>query len=260
MRQQPFLSIVVPAFNEAGSIRRTLATMREFLDRQPYTYEVILASDGDDDTPAIATEIAEGWPNLILSLEQGRHGKGYGVRRGVAAASGEIIGFFDADYKTPIEELDKVLPCFEQGFDFAIGSRALAGSRIERPQRLYRRLGSRGFAMLMHAIVGLPDIHDTQCGFKFFTRRAALEIFPRTRIDGYMCDIEILRLASHLGYRITEVPIRWRDDGDSRLELVRGNLRNLQDLLRIRFASTAPRRVSAPSMVAVAEPSVPADG
>jgi len=257
--QHPYLSLVVPAFNEAGSIARTLAAIRSFLDAQPYTYQVVLASDGDDDTPRIATEIAESWPNLILSLESGRHGKGYGIRRGVALASGEIIGFFDADYKTPIEEVDKVLPWFSQGYDLVIGSRALAASRIERAQRWYRRVGSRGFALLMHAIVGLPEIHDTQCGFKFFTRRAALDIFSRTRIDGYMCDIEVLWLASHLGYRVMEVGIRWRDDGDSRLELVRGNMRNVRDLVRIRFTSADPNKRPAGAMVPIGEPSIPSD-
>src|SRR5690348_4828456 len=98
--------------------------MRAFLDVQDYAYEVILASDGDDDTPTIAAAIARQWPNLILSFEQGRHGKGYGVRRGAALASGDIVGFFDADYKTPIEEIDSVLPWFGRGFDLVIGSRA----------------------------------------------------------------------------------------------------------------------------------------
>lgn len=242
--QSPYLSIIVPAFNEAGSIRRTFSAMRAFLDAQDYDYQVILASDGDDETPSIAAEIAAEWPNLTLSIESGRHGKGHGVRRGVALATGEFIGFFDADYKTPIEEVTKVLPWLTQGFDVAIGSRALAGSRIDRAQRWYRRAGSRGFATLMHAIVGLPDIRDTQCGFKFFTRRAALDIFARARIDGYMCDIEILWLATQLGYRIKEVGIHWSDDGDSRLELVSGNLRNVRDLLRVRFGTEIPRKAA----------------
>ena len=251
MPQRPYLSIIVPAYNEAGSIRRTFDAMRRFLDAQEFTYEVILASDGDDETPAIASDIARTWPNLVLAVERGRNGKGHGIRRGAALATGDIVGFADADYKTPIEELNKVLPWLTDGFDIVIGSRALQGSRIERHQRLYRRLGSRGFAILMHAIVGLPDIHDTQCGFKFFSRQSAADIFPRTLVDGYMCDIEYLWLANHLGYRVKEVGIQWADDGDSRLELVRGNIRNMLDLVRIRLrvANTAVR----PARVLVAE-------
>lgn len=229
------MSVILPAYNEAASIGRTLAAMRTFLQDQGYGYEVIVAADGDDRTSEIVREAARDWPELRLSAERGRHGKGHGLRRGMALASGEIVGFLDADYKTPVDEATKLLPWLRQGYDVVIGSRALDDSRIEVHQPWYRRWGSRGFALAMHGIVGLHHIRDTQCGFKFFRRAAALEIFGRARIDGYMCDVEILWLAERLRYRVKEVGIRWRDDGDSRLELVRGNLRNTIDLLRIRF-------------------------
>jgi dolichyl-phosphate beta-glucosyltransferase len=125
-----------------------------------------------------------------------------------------------------------------------IGSRALRESRIERRQPLYRRLGSRGFSVFMHTVVGLPGIVDTQCGFKFFQRRAALDLFSRQKIDGYMFDVEILYLAQKAGYRIAQVPIRWRDDGDSRLVLLGGNVRNVIDIFRIRFGSARPAEPS----------------
>lgn len=240
MNQRPYLSVVVPAYNEARSIGATLAAMRSFLDQQAYTYEVIVAADGDDDTPQVVEALMQHWPHLHLSAERGRHGKGHGVRRGMRAATGQVVGFVDADNKTPIDELPRLLPWLTEGFEIVIGSRALAESRIEVRQPLYRQLGSRVFALGMRLIVGLPQIHDTQCGFKFFTRHAATEIFGRTRIDGYMCDVEILWLAQKLGYPVKEVGIRWRDDGDSRLDLVRGNARNLAELLRIRFQSVPP--------------------
>src|SRR5207248_345301 len=233
--RRPYLSIILPAFNEAGSIRCTLAAVRTFLEDQGYHYQVIVAADGDDATPDIVHEVARGWPNLHLSAERGRHGKGHGLRRGMALASGEIVGFLDADYKTPVDELTKLLPWLHEGYDLVIGSRALADSRIDVKQPRYRQVGSRLFALSMHAITGLHDIRDTQCGFKFLTREAAREIFRRARIDGYMCDVEILWLARRLGFRVKEVGIRWRDDGDSRLQLVQGNAQNVYDLLRIRF-------------------------
>src|SRR5437763_5881186 len=98
--RQPYLSIILPAFNEAGSIRRTLAAVRTFLQDQGYRYQVIVAADGDDATPDIVREVAREWPALQLSAERGRHGKGRGLRRGMAMADGEIVGFLDADYKT----------------------------------------------------------------------------------------------------------------------------------------------------------------
>jgi dolichyl-phosphate beta-glucosyltransferase len=231
----PYLSLILPAFNEAGSIRNTLTLMRTFLDRQGYDYQVIVAADGDDQTAAIVRDIAREWPNVELTAEAGRHGKGHGLRRGMRLARGEIVGFLDADYKTPVDEVTKLLPLLDQGFQLVVGSRGVADSNVRRKQRWYRQIGSRVFGIGMHAIVGLHHVRDTQCGFKFFTRAAAREIFARARIDGYMCDVEILWLAERLGYRVREVGIEWRDDGDSRLELVRGNMRNFLDLLRIRF-------------------------
>jgi dolichyl-phosphate beta-glucosyltransferase len=236
MPSNPYLSVVLPSYNEAERIGSTLAAMRTFLDAQPYSYEIVVAADGDDDTPKIVSELARCWPALKVSARAGRHGKGSGLRRGMGLASGEIVGFIDADYKTPIDEITRLLPWLDEGYDLVIGSRALADSVIEVYQPLYRQLGSRMFGLMMHCLVGLPKIRDTQCGFKFFKRTCADAIFARTRIDGYMCDIEILCLAERLGFSVREVGICWRDDGDSRLALVRGNLQNMRDLLRIRFA------------------------
>jgi dolichyl-phosphate beta-glucosyltransferase len=210
--------------------------MRSFLDRQDYSYEIIVAADGDDNTPEIVTGLARDWPALKLTAEAGRHGKGHGLRRGMHLVTGEIVGFLDADYKTPIDEFERMLPWLRNGYDLVIGSRALADSKIEVYQPLYRQIGSRLFALAMHTLVGLWSIRDTQCGFKFFTRAAADAIFSRAKIDGYMCDVEILCIAERLGLSVKEIGIRWRDDGDSRLQLVSGNLQNTLDLFRIRLA------------------------
>lgn len=233
------LSLIVPAYNEAKSIRRTLGLVRDYLDRQPFAYEIIVAADGDDGTRELVAELAccDQRLSVLGSVERG--GKGRGIRQGVARARGQIIGFCDADYKTPIEELDKVLPWFCEGYDIVIGSRCLAESRIEVPQPLYRQLGSRAFALAMHTLLGLWHIHDTQCGFKFFQREVALELFRLQKIDGYMFDVEILAIARRLGFRIKEVPIRWHDDGDSRLDLVSGNIRNVRDIFAIRASLSA---------------------
>ena len=158
----------------------------------------------------------------------------------MARARGRIVGFVDADDKTPIEEMDKLLPWLERGFDVVIGSRGLADSQVEVPQAAYRRLGSRAFGLAMHALLGLRDVRDTQCGFKFFGGDVARDLFARQKIDGYMFDVEILHLAHRSGYRVKEVGVRWRDDRDSRLDLVAGNWRNLVDLLRIRLARYPP--------------------
>lgn len=234
MQNRPRISLILPAYNEAASIGRTIARTVAYFEERSYSYEIIVAADGDDGTREIVAELG-----LRVTGSRERLGKGRGVRSAVALAAGEIIGYADADYKVPIEELDKLLPWFERGYQIVTGSRALQGSVIHRPQPLYRRLGSRGFRVFMQALTGLHDITDSQCGFKFFERQAALDIFGRQKIDGYMFDVEILVIAARLGYRVKEVPIRWADDGDSRLQLLRGNIRNVIDMLRIRFSQVA---------------------
>jgi dolichyl-phosphate beta-glucosyltransferase len=236
----PDLSIIIPAFNERATITGTLSEVRGYLDARAKTYEVIVCADGNDGTRELTAEfIGDDSRFSVLGSAQ-RGGKGRGVRAGIKAARGQIVGFVDADYKTPIQEIEKILPFFSEGYDVVIGSRGMSDSQIERQQKMYRRIGSRVFAFGMRTVTGLRDVIDTQCGFKFFTRRAARDIFSRQKIDGYMFDVEILRLAQMLNYKIKEVGIRWHDDGDSRLELVAGNWRNAKDIFRIGLSRFKP--------------------
>jgi dolichyl-phosphate beta-glucosyltransferase len=245
----PELSIIIPAFNEVRTIVRTLTAVRDYLERQGKSFEIIVSADGNDGTRERAREFAgQDLRYTVLGSAQ-RGGKGRGVREGIHAARGQIIGFVDADYKTPIEEIEKILPGLAEGFEIVIGSRGVGESKIVRKQKLYRRIGSKVFAYGMRTVTGIRGISDTQCGFKFFTRRAARDIFSRQKIDGYMFDVEVLRLAQTLGYRVKEVGIRWQDDGDSRLELVAGNWRNAKDILKIgwsRFKVPAARNWETP--------------
>lgn len=240
MGTAPYLSLILPAYNEVRSIGATLSAVQSYLDRQPYTYEILVAADGNDGTRELVGQLAARDSRLQVLGSAERAGKGRGIRLAVARARGEIIGFADADYKTPVEELAKVLPWLESGYDVVIGSRGMPDTRIEVPQPLHRRLGSRAFALCMHAVIGLWQVRDTQCGFKFFRGAVARDLFARQRIDGYMFDVEILHLSVRSGYRIKEVGVRWRDDGDSRLQLVAGNWRNMLDILRIRLGRYGP--------------------
>jgi dolichyl-phosphate beta-glucosyltransferase len=228
------LSIVIPAFNESATIANTLRLVREYLNSRHLQYQVIVCADGTDGTREAAAEFAKGDLRFQIIGSPERGGKGRGVRSGILRATGDIVGFIDADYKTPIEELDKLLPWFEQGYDLVIGSRKVADAQVSVAQPLHRRMGSRAFHRIMQGLVGLSGICDTQCGFKFFTRDAARQIFSQQRIDGYMFDVEVLRLAKLLNLRVKEVGVRWRDDGDSRYDPIAGTWRNARELLRIR--------------------------
>jgi dolichyl-phosphate beta-glucosyltransferase len=232
----PYLSLILPAYNEARTIASTVAEAVAYFRSRDISYEVIVAADGTDSTRKIVARMACEDPALRAIGHDDRLGKGRGIREAVALATGDFIGYADADNKVPIDEFDRIRPGLEAGYQIVMGTRAVADSKIERPQPLYRRIGSRGFAVFMQAMVGLHGITDTQCGFKFFPRAAAKELFGAQEIDGYMFDVEILAIARRLGYRMQEIPIRWRDDADSRLQLVAGNLRNVRDILRIAAA------------------------
>jgi dolichyl-phosphate beta-glucosyltransferase len=243
--EQPLISLIFPAYNESRRIAGTIAEAKSYFEARGFSHEIIVSADGTDGTREIVAEMAKTDPTLKVIGSTERRGKGYGIRQAVPLTTGRIVGFADADNKTPIAEFDKIEPLLRT-HDIVIGSRGLPESRIERPQAFYRQLGSKGFGIFMHLVVGLSDIIDTQCGFKFFQRPIALDLFSRQKIDGYMYDVEILYLARKAGYSIAQVPVRWRDDGDSRLQLVSGNIRNALDIFRIRFASTSKRTQSSP--------------
>jgi dolichyl-phosphate beta-glucosyltransferase len=228
------LTLILPAYNERASIGATIEQAFGYFASRGIRGEVIVAADGNDGTRELVGQMASYNPALRVIGHVERLGKGRGVREAVMMARGRIVGYADADNKVPVDEYDKVRPELDRGFDVVTGSRALARSTIERRQPWHRRLGSKGFAVFMHAVVGLPEIHDSQCGFKFFPREVAVRLFAAQRIDGYMFDVEILALAERFGYRIQEVPIRWRDDADSRLQLLSGNIRNVIDIFKIR--------------------------
>jgi dolichyl-phosphate beta-glucosyltransferase len=231
----PQLSLIVPAYNEVRRIAATLESMRAYLDSQKMSWEIIVSADGTDGTREAAAAWGKGDPRLNVIGSPQRLGKGRGIRQGIERAGGQIIGFVDADYKTPVEEIEKILPALAEGYDLAIGSRKVGDSQVEVAQPLYRRAGSAAFHVVMGTLLGLRDIRDTQCGFKFFQRDAAKTIFAHQRIDGYMFDVEVLRLARLMGYRIKEVGVRWRDDGDSRYSPLSGTIKNAKELLRIRL-------------------------
>lgn len=236
----PALSIVIPAFNESTRLPRTLARLREYLQRSPGEWEILVVDDGSaDDTAAQAP----GTGVRLIRNDRNR-GKGYSVRRGMRAARGERRLMCDADLSTPIEELPRLAQRLDEGYELAIASRAMAGAKIEIHQSHYRESMGRLFNVCVRAIA-LPALHDTQCGFKLFSAAAAEDIFSLARLDGFSFDVEALFIARKRGYRIAEVPVVWRNDSASRVRFGAGMLA-FADLIRIR-ANDAAGRYRAPA-------------
>jgi glycosyltransferase involved in cell wall biosynthesis len=225
----PFLSVVVPAYNEESRLAPTLDRIKQYLTGRDYSAEIIVVDNGSSDgTAALARRAG------VSVLSEPRRGKGAAVRTGVLAAGGELILFSDADLSTPIEEVEKLLAALEAGHDIAIGSRGLPDSKLPVRQPWYRELVGRAGNVLVR-LVAVRGIADTQCGFKLFSRSAARRLFEAQRTTGIAFDMEILFLAQRLGLKVAEVPVTWIDNPDSRISRVRDSLDALKDLLRIRL-------------------------
>lgn len=229
------LSIVVPAYNESGRLPGSLRRMREHLDAAGEEYEVIVVDDGSsDDTYSTTAALAEGWPQLrVLRFEQNR-GKGAAVREGMLQARGEHRLFSDADLSTPLDELPRLRERLQGDTKVAIASRGLADSQIEVHQQRRRELMGRTYNKLLQLLV-LRGVHDSQCGFKVFTADAAVACFEPLQTMRFGFDAEVLVRARAHGWRIAEVPVRWRHVEASRVNSLRDSSRMLYDLLRLRF-------------------------
>jgi len=226
------LSVVIPAYNEAQRLPRTLVRLREWLGDVHPRHEIVIVDDGSSDGTADAARDAGGEGVVILRHEPNR-GKGYAVRRGMLAATGDRRLMTDADLSTPIEELPRLMEELDRGADVAIGSRAIEGARVEIHQPFYREAMGRLFNRLVQLLL-LPGLQDTQCGFKLFSARAAEEAFRASRLDGFSFDVEALYVTRRRGGRIAEVPVVWRNDAASRVSLGGGGTAFL-DLVRIRL-------------------------
>jgi dolichyl-phosphate beta-glucosyltransferase len=207
----------------------------EYLAGRGSPFEVIVVDDGSRDaTAAVTREVAARDRRVrVVSLEANR-GKGMAVRRGVLEATGEWILFSDADLSTPIEEVETLAARLREGFDVAIGSRSLRGARVDVRQPWYREAMGKIFNRIVR-LLAVRGFIDTQCGFKCFRREAARAIFERARIDRFAFDVEAIVIAGRLGLRVAEVPIRWANEPNSRVAIVRDSARMLVDLARIRW-------------------------
>ncbi len=228
---QPFLSIIIPAYNEENRLPHTLEQVFSFLVEQNYSAEVIVVENGSNDrTFKIAQELSAAFPNLYV-LQNAEAGKGRAVQRGMLAASGKYRVFCDADLSMPIEEITRFIPPHNDA-DIVIASREVEGAiRYDEPHQ--RHLTGRVFNFIIR-LLALPNIHDTQCGFKGFRADVAEDIFQHQSIMGWAFDVEILYIAKLRGYEILELPIPWYYHEESKISVLQDSFRMFLDILKIR--------------------------
>jgi dolichyl-phosphate beta-glucosyltransferase len=228
----PAISVVIPAYNESARILPTLFSRIDHFLTRNMSHEIIVVDDGSrDETAAVVREVSRRLSSVRLICLPSNLGKGAAVRAGVRNAMGDLVLIEDADGATPISEFASLHAAIEAGADVAIGSRQpTEHTRVER--RLKRWIMGRTFALLVNGWA-VPGIADTQCGFKLFRIEVARRIFALQSLNGFAFDVELLRIARALAFRIDEVPINWADVPGSKVSLVRDSLRMLWDVLRV---------------------------
>ena len=248
-----YLSVIIPAYNEEKRLSKTLEEIDKYLSKQRvaeasphlppcsasphsvYDYEILVVNDGSKDkTAQVIRDRVSVIQNLRLIDNKKNNGKGYVVRQGMLEAKGEYRIFTDADNSTSIDQVEKMWPYFEKGYDIVFGSRDVKGAILDPSQSLFRRFLGEAFGFLTNLIVGTWGIADSQCGFKCFTKKAAENIFPKCKINRFAFDPEFFMIAKKLGYKIKEIPVYWENDPESKVKfkwMVNMGL----DLLKIRW-------------------------
>ena len=239
-----FLSVVIPSFDEMANLQKgVLDKIEHFLGKEQFSYEVIIVDDGSTDgSVEFVKRFCENNSNFKL-IENSHLGKAGAVTAGVLSSRGDYVLFSDMDQATPIEELDKLLPYLKQDFDIVIGSR----DAVRKGSPLIRQFVSHAAIIARKLVVGMPEISDTQCGFKAFKKEAAKKLFTRIdklhngfeKIKGSSVnsgfDVELLYLAKYLGYRIKEVPVEWLYVETRRVSPIKDSIAGVLDLIRIKI-------------------------
>jgi dolichyl-phosphate beta-glucosyltransferase len=247
MTDKPDFSVVIPAYNEAQRIGRTIESVCKCMKARGIDYEVIVVDDGSTDSTRSLTEsYAQDNGSIRLISYHPNKGKGYAVRMGMLSANSENVLLTDADLATPIEELPKLERACEEGYEVSVGSRALSDSLIQGWRPWYRELSGKVFNKVVR-LLAVPNIHDTQCGFKLFAKGSARKIFSVARLDGFGFDVEALFLARKLGYRIAEVGVLWANSPSTKVSVLKHTLPMFFEVIKVRVNDWIKRYESPPS-------------
>ncbi|QFZ24479.1 glycosyltransferase [Saccharothrix syringae] len=229
------LEVVIPAYNEAGRLRASLAATARYLAGSPWSTRIVVVDNGSADaTSRVARSGADEAAVPVSVIGCAIAGKGAAVRRGIMTSSARFVGFVDADLATPVDSLGAAVRLLERGATAVIGSRYAGGARIVRRQPVVRRVGGAAFRALARRAV--PGVSDTQCGFKFFHRRAVQQALVDCEVTGFAFDVELLRGVRAAGGTVVELPVAWTDDARSSFRPLRDGLPAFRAALRLRAA------------------------
>lgn len=236
--KKPFYSVVIPTYNEGSKEKEMgehLETIKNYFEKLGQSYEILVVLDGPtDNSLELVQKFAKENSRIKIIDRKENKGKGYSVREGLLKAQGQVRLFTDMDGATPIVMFDRFLPKFQEGFDIVIGSRDLKDSQVKIHQPKWKEwLGDFG-NLLIQVTTGLYGMKDTQCGFKAFSEKAVLDILPRTTVDRWGIDFEILMIGKKLGYKIAEAPVEWLDKGDSKVG-ISGYISTFKDLFYVKW-------------------------
>jgi dolichyl-phosphate beta-glucosyltransferase len=240
-----FLSIIIPSYNEQYCIENTLSAIIKYFKNKNYNIEIIIIDDGSIDNTREVTQkyikVFADSPEIFplekirikLIENENNSGKGFSVKKGILKSSGQFVLFTDSDLSTPIEEFENLFYNLNKGFDIAIGSRDLPESKIIQHQNIVRESMGKVFNFFVRKLVKL-DFRDTQCGFKLFKKEVANIIFPKMKINGFGFDVEVLYIAKRLGFKVIEVPVKWQNNKDSRVNILTDSLKMFLCLFQIK--------------------------
>jgi dolichyl-phosphate beta-glucosyltransferase len=226
----PLVSIIIPAFNEEKRLPAAILKIKKYVSKYRIPSEIIVVDDGSTDGTAAAAKKLK----VKLFSNAKNRGKGFSIAQGMKKAKGAIMLFTDADLSTPISFLGDFLKQHKTGVEIVVASRDIKGSNVKVPQNAFREAGGKIFNLFVRAVTWLP-IHDTQCGFKSFTKKAAKTVFPRQTINGFGFDVEILYIAKKHGLKTVEFPVEWYNSPATKVSFLRDSSRMFLELFKIRM-------------------------
>lgn len=232
-----YLSVIIPAYNEAKKISATLLDIDRYLSKQKYSYEILVVDDGSkDNTIQVVEKAKELVKNLILIGNKENHGKGWVTKQGMLEAKGEYRIYVDADNAISMDQIENFWSLItpEGDYDVVIGSIEAKGAKIEENAGWYRRLFGKVSKYIIRIIAGIWEIKDSQRAFKLFPEKVVNNVFPCLKINRWLFDVEILVLVKKMGYRIKETPIRWINSGESKVKLT-SYIGSFRDLFKIKW-------------------------